>query len=87
MEQFRHPNCNHVLNPAKGDKAGTTPLHTERCTVAGWMCTASYWQPNADDLRILREGGSVRLVVLGLSHPPLRLEVAAPVAVGVGHAG
>lgn len=87
MEQFKHPKCNHVLNPAPEDKTGTTPLAVERLTVAGYYCVASYWQPNADDLRMLREGGSVRLLVLGTSHPPLRLEVEPPVKQEVGHAG
>lgn len=44
----------------------------------------SAWEPTPKELRILMAGGSVRLTILGLVHPPLMMEVnPAPSVVGI----
>lgn len=37
------------------------------------MTTA--WQPSAEELSALNAGASIRVILVGVNHPPIRLEV------------
>ena len=52
------------------------------CSVGGVATPAmeSEWKPTAEELEALNKGGSIKLRVLGTSHPPVMLEVEAPPA-------
>lgn len=79
MEFFKHPSCNAVLGPARGDEANVVALPVYRGEEA-WEdrevpFNTSYWKPSAEELAALNAGGSIALTLLGRVHPPVRLEV------------
>lgn len=46
-------------------------------SMAGMPAIASAWKPNAAELKILNEGGSVVVRIVGLVHPPISVGVEA----------
>lgn len=54
------------------------PLHIEHVTEDGFPMLRSLWWPNAEELEMLNNGGCVSLSILGMSHPPVRVDVVWP---------
>lgn len=68
MNPFKHPLCNAVLKRP----AGTTE---EECADLDILRedgkVMSFWKPHPAELAALNEGGSIGLVVMGTTHPPV----------------
>ena len=56
------------------DECNALPI-TRIQYVDGTLAVASYWRPTPAELELLASGQSVRLIVLGTTHPPLMLGV------------
>jgi hypothetical protein len=39
------------------------------------MAIVSYWRPSAEEYKLIAEGAAIRLMVLGVNHPPVALGV------------
>ena len=52
--------------------------------VAGANCMFSVWEPSADELEALNNGGKIQLGIMGGVHPPVMLLVQDPDAKIVG---
>lgn len=80
MNRIQHPSNNAVLGaPAGWDQAelpcGALPV--TRTLVEGKPAVVSYWRPSDEELAALNAGQYVALWVLGLTMPPVALEVEA----------
>lgn len=75
MDHFKHRLCNDRLNPPKGQENQVSTLYIQRGAVDGYETCVSFWQPTEAELATLLAGGSVQLLVLGRTHPPLGLTV------------
>lgn len=78
MNHFKHPLCNTTIGPAKGDEDSVDVLHIQEGSFHGMRCRRSFWQPSAQELRCLAQGGPVVITMLGMSHPPITLEAINP---------
>jgi hypothetical protein len=71
VKSTNHPKCNGVLRsgaphiPDLPVRVGFDSEDESMPTVA------SYWKPTDEELQDLIEGGSVEVVVLGRTHPPI----------------
>lgn len=82
MEAIKHPTSNTTLGPAKGDEEIVESIFATRVAltegdppqVVGNI-TVTYWQPSASDLVLIGQGRPIRLEVIGLRHPPVRVGV------------
>lgn len=77
MKRSQHWSNNSVLGAPPGcgiDECGALPI-TRIEYADGQPAVASYWRPTAAELALIAAGNSVRLVVLGTTHPPLMLGV------------
>lgn len=78
MNFVPHATTNDLLRAPTGvpsEECGDLPITRIRFNDAGGVAVASYWMPDADELRRLNEGQPVRLTVLGRTHPPLAVAV------------
>lgn len=50
-------------------------LHIRDELMDGLPTMVSAWKPTADELEMLKEGGSVHLHIIGTVHPPVMLTV------------
>jgi len=77
MNRHQHPSNNAVLGAPPGmpiEECNALPI-TRITYACGTPAVASYWQPTPAELALLNEGHTVRLAVLGTTHPPLMLGV------------
>lgn len=81
MNYVQHPSNNRVLGAPTGWDQNALPCSALPVTdtvqdgVAG---VASFWRPDADELKALQAGGLVVLNVIGRTMPPVQLLVVAP---------
>jgi hypothetical protein len=82
MEAIKHPTANTTLGPAKGDEETVETISATRLALTDGdppqvvaNITVTYWQPSAADLVLLGQGRPIRLEVVGLRHPPVRVGV------------
>lgn len=65
-----------ILGPPPDMERGTCGgLPIRRLTNDIGPTMESYWKPSAEDLKMLNEGGHVRLNVYGHGHPPVWVDV------------
>lgn len=64
-EPERHGDCAHLPVRAEPINDGVPSLQ-------------SVWEPTPGELALLNQGGMVRLVIIGTSHPPVALVVDPP---------
>lgn len=50
-------------------------LHICDQVVDGQNNMISLWQPNADDLEMIKNGGLIKLSIVGQIHPPVWVEI------------
>jgi len=75
MEPIKHPHCNTILRKPDGmTEDECRDLHI--CRQNG--CVWSFWKPNDEELAALVVGGSVALLIMGETHPPLSIHAALP---------
>ena len=77
MRKLQHISNNQVLIAPEGsevDNCRVLPV-TVVLRKDGRFSVVSFWQPNEDELALLRRGAAVRLCVLGATQPPLSLSV------------
>lgn len=74
MKQVNHPACNDVLGKPKGSD-DVDSLHIMRGVEDGYHTVTSFWRPEPGELELLQRGGYIKLTALGVTHPPVRLEV------------
>lgn len=75
MNFHPHPTNNMLLLPPEG-MTDCEKLPATMCVEDGqfkWI--ASFWKPTADELRTLRDGGSVVLYIFSQAHPPVSIGV------------
>jgi hypothetical protein len=71
MRHIKTPTCNDVL------RAGDIPDVEDLNVCRSGVFTASYWQPDADDLALLNAGEPIILIVMADTHPPVCVCVEA----------
>lgn len=75
MNPFHHPQCNDVLKrPAGTTEEECGDLHIVREDGK----VMSFWKPEPIELEALNQGGSVGLIVMGTTHPPLAVVTITP---------
>lgn len=77
MNRHQHPTNNDVLGAPPGvplEECNALPI-TRIEYSCGTPAVASYWRPTPAELVLLAQGATVRLTVLGTTHPPLMLGV------------
>ena len=77
MNKIQHPSNNSVLGAPKGMSIeDCVALPITRIQYAdGTLAVSSYWQPTEVELALLRQGKSVRITILGITHSPIILGV------------
>lgn len=78
MTPRQHPSNNDVLGAPAGmpiDRCRALPITRIVYEPSGTPAVVSYWQPSAEQLRLLNEGRAVWLSVWGRAHPPLAVGV------------
>jgi hypothetical protein len=82
MEAIKHPTSNTTLGPAKGDEETVETIFATRVNLTDGdppqpvaHIVVTYWQPSASDLILIGQGRPVRLEVVGVRHPPVRVGV------------
>jgi hypothetical protein len=58
-----------------GVAQGYKPLHIEDNEAEGFPVMVSHWVPSAEEIRMLDNGGAIRISVLGVNHPPIKVEI------------
>lgn len=76
MKFHQHSSNNMLL----GKPHGSTNVETMPATMwvdetTGQATVASFWRPDAEELKALNAGGSVVLYVFGTVHPPVSIGV------------
>ena len=64
---------NDVLLAPEGQEDQCYDLAIRRCAVNGSHAVVSAWKPSPEELAALNEGGSVFLLCMGQTHPPILL--------------
>lgn len=77
MNPTQHELCNRVLLPPEGVN-DVRPLAVVDTELGGHPAIASFWKPDAQELAQLNAGNPIAVFVMGHTHPPLWLGVAAP---------
>lgn len=80
MIRSRHPTNNLVLGAPAGWDQTVLPCDALAVTRVDWNgqpALVSYWVPTPEEIAALAAGAKVALWILGESHPPVALEVAA----------
>ncbi len=78
MRYTQHPSNNHVLGAPPGWDQKELPcgaLPITRVQMEGKPAMVSFWKPDAADLAVLAEGGTVALWVYGEVHPVVAVGV------------
>ncbi len=78
MNKIQHSTNNAVLGAPRGWNQGEVPcdaLPVTRTECEGLAVVVSYWRPTAEELAVLVAGGSVALMVVGTTMPPVALMV------------
>lgn len=78
MRAAEHPSNNDVLGAPKGttvDECQALPITRVVWPDQRVQGVVSYWLPTPDELRLLRAGATVRVSVIGRTHPPLAVGV------------
>lgn len=78
MTPRQHPSNNAVLGSPPGvttEQCQALPITRVVYEPGGMQAVVSYWQPSAEQLRLLNEGKAVWLSVWGRTHPPVALGV------------
>jgi hypothetical protein len=76
MMPTQHTSNNDVLGAPKDWDQGAMPcgaLAITRCDIDGLPCIMSFWRPSLEEINILKEGGTVALMVFGQGMPPVTL--------------
>ena len=77
MQRSQHPTNNAVLGAPPGmsiEECGALPI-TRIQYADGTPAIASYWTHTPAELDLIADGKPVRLIVLGVTHPPLHIGV------------
>jgi hypothetical protein len=77
MNREQHPSNNAVLGAPPGvphEQVHALPV-TRVQHADGTMAIVSYWRPSAEEYKLIAEGSAIRLMVLGVNHPPVALGV------------
>lgn len=77
MDRAQHPTNNAVLGAPAGmsiEECGALPV-TRLEYPDGTPAVASFWRPSPEERDLIAKGAPVRLIVLGMTHPPLSLGV------------
>ncbi len=75
MQNAVPPGMTRVLGKAQGFLG----LHIADCiSDEGLPMMLSHWTPTPAELEALNKGANVTLLVMGSSHPPIRLDVGEP---------
>lgn len=85
MDRHQHPSNNDVLGaPAGMPIELCSALAITRVEYAGGVQgILSWWKPTGEELKLLNEGKSVRLGVLGVTHPPVYVGVEGDGVTGI----
>lgn len=78
MRPTQHPSNNDVLRAPPGatvEQCRPLPITRVMYGDPGVPGVVSYWQPSAEQLRLLNAGRPVWLSVLGVTHPPMAIGV------------
>lgn len=78
MNPTQHRSSNDILRPPPGaTNEQCRPLAITRVVYepSGMRAVVSYWQPSADDLRLLNEGRPIYMSCWGTTHPPVAIGV------------
>lgn len=78
MDSIQHPACNDALGPPKGWDHFALPcaaLPIKREVIQGMDTVATFWKPSAEELAMLKAGGSICLTVIGSTMAPVSLSV------------
>lgn len=78
MNKFQHSSCNDVLAAPPGfaiDECAALPVLRHRAE-DGTHLVSSFWRPNPGELESLVRGNGACVTVMGLTHAPLRVDVA-----------
>lgn len=78
MQPIQHPTNNDVLAAPPGVSADECrALYITRLLYqpSNTPAVVSYWQPSAEQLRLLNAGKPVWLSIIGYTHPPLAIGV------------
>ena len=78
MQPIQHPLCNDVLRRPEGmteDQCGDLPIAREE--IDGVPYVWSFWQPEPEELEAINEGKPVALRFVGVTHPPVSVNVLA----------
>jgi hypothetical protein len=79
MRKFQHSSCNAVLGAPPGHDqslVAVEALAITRATVDDVPVVLSFWKPNSQELARLMAGRAVVISILGMTHPPLKVDVA-----------
>jgi len=63
----------------KSDNPNVEDLSVFVTEEGGEHCMTSHWEPTSEEAKMLSQGGTVELNVIGGSHPPVKLSVRKPV--------
>jgi hypothetical protein len=77
VRSVKRPETQRRFGPPEGwdqGRATCDDLWVEVNELAGLPLASSYWVPTPEELRILNDGGHVRLTVVG-GQPPVALEI------------
>jgi len=77
MKRAQHPTNNAVLGAPAGmsiEQCNALPI-TRLEYADGQPAVASFWQPTKAELDLIASGKPIRLIVLGVTHPPLNIGV------------
>ena len=78
MQRTQHPSNNDVLGAPSGwdhERLACATLPITRTVRDGQAVVQSYWRPNDAEREAIQAGALIQLTVIGVSHPPLALEV------------
>lgn len=78
MQRHQHHTNNDVLGAPPGtpiEECNALPITRVIWADTGNHGVISYWMPSDDERKLIAAGQPVRLMVLGVTHPPLLLGV------------
>lgn len=82
MNFIQHPSNNFTMKAPKGCEESCSDLPMTVCQIEGLPVLVSFWQPTAEELQALANGGAVMLHVYGQMHPMVYLSVEPLTGVG-----
>lgn len=75
MKPTQQATNNGILRAPEGMDVFALPV-TRMLFADGTEAVASYWRPNEHERALLAAGAPVRLLVIGVTHPPLQIGVS-----------